>query len=137
MMAGILKADDDIFFYHTTAVVGTNYDVRGIGHYSFGDFKILPRDFNDISLSTGINELDKKQVNVYPNPANNVLNFDLNVVNANVQLFDITGKILKLINTNKNKFSVSLNEFNNGIYFYSIIDAEGNKIATNRFVVAK
>ncbi len=135
--SGILKADDDIFFYHLTAVVGTNYDVRGIGHYSFGDFKILPRDFNDISLSTGINELEKVTVNVYPNPANNVLNFELNISNATVQLFDITGKALKTINTNKNMFSVSLNNFNNGIYFYSIMDAEGNKIATNRFIVAK
>jgi DNA/RNA endonuclease YhcR with UshA esterase domain len=137
--SGVLKADDDIFFYHTTAVVGTNYDVRGIGHYSFGDFKILPRDFNDISLSTstGMNEIEKNKVNVYPNPANNVLNFELNISTATVQLFDITGKTLKSINTNNNNFSVSLSDFNNGIYFYSIMDAEGKKIATNRFVVAK
>lgn len=135
--SGNINADDDIFFYHLTAVVGNYYDVTGIGTYTFDEYKILPRDFNDISTSTGINELDKNNIKVYPNPANNVLNFELNTVSANVQLFDVTGKIVKSINTNKNKFSVSLSDFNNGIYFYSIIDAEGNKIATNRFVVAK
>jgi len=135
--SGVLRADDDIFFYHLTAVVGTNYDVTGIGHYSFGDFKILPRDFNDISLSTGINELKNSVLNVYPNPANNIINFELNINNATIQIYDITGKILKTFNANKDKFSVSLNNFNSGVYFYSIKDVEGNKIATNRFVVAK
>lgn len=58
--SGTLLADDDIYFYHLTAVVGSYYDVTGIGHYSFGDYKILPRDANDISLVVGIDELKCK-----------------------------------------------------------------------------
>jgi hypothetical protein len=39
--------DDDLFSF--TASVGNTYDVTGIGDFSFGDRKILPRDLNDIN----------------------------------------------------------------------------------------
>lgn len=135
--SGNLKADDDIFFYHLTAVVGTNYDVTGIGHYSFSDFKILPRDFNDISTSNSISELSGNQVSAYPNPTNGVLNFNLTQNNTTINVIDITGKTLKTVKTNSNQVSMNLNTFANGLYFYNIIDSEGNTIATNRFVIAK
>jgi hypothetical protein len=135
--SGVILADDDIFFYHTTAVVGTNYDVTGIGTFTFDEFKILPRDFNDISISTGIVETTSADYLVYPNPANEVLNFNLDVSNATITIFDITGKTVNTINTKANKTSVSINALSNGLYFYNITDGEGNTIATDRFVVAK
>jgi hypothetical protein len=135
--SGVLKADDDIFYYHLTAVVGNYYDVTGIGHYSFGEAKILPRDANDISVASGIDELKGHNVRVYPNPAKDIINFELDVTNSTVQFFDITGKTVKTVNAINNKFNVSLANLNNGVYFYTVVDGEGNKIATNRFVVAK
>ena len=135
--SGIILADDDIFPYALSAVVSTNYNVTGIGHYSFSAFKILPRDANDISISTGIEEISNNNINVYPNPASEFITFDLSVASSTIQLFDITGKTLRTINSNKNKFSVSLNLLTNGIYFYSISDVKGNVLATNKFVVAK
>lgn len=135
--SGALKADDDIFFYHLTAVVGTHYDVTGIGHYSFSEFKILPRDFNDISTSNSVSELSDNQVSVYPNPTNGVLNFNLSENNTTINIIDITGKTLKSIKTNSTIVSMNLNAFANGLYFYNVIDNEGNTIATNRFVIAK
>ena len=55
--SGTLLADDDIFPYHFNAVVGSDYNVTGIGHFSFGDYKILPRDINDISLVVATTKL--------------------------------------------------------------------------------
>lgn len=135
--SGVLKADDDIFFYHLTAVVGTYYDVTGIGHYSFSEYKILPRGFNDISESTGVEELSTNAIQVYPNPTNGILNFNLTKNNATINVIDITGKTLKTVKTNTNKVSMNLNAFANGLYFYNVIDSEGNTVATNRFVIAK
>jgi hypothetical protein len=43
---GRLVVDDDIFAY--TKVIGDKITITGIGHYSYGDFKILPRSINDI-----------------------------------------------------------------------------------------
>lgn len=134
--SGVLKADDDIFPYHFTAVVGNNYDVTGIGHYSFSEFKILPRDINDISNVTSVDELSSSEIKVFPNPTNGVLNFS-EVNNTTINIIDITGKTLKTIKTSRNNVSVDLNAFANGLYFYNITDVEGNTVATNRFVVAK
>ncbi len=135
--SGALKADDDIFFYHLTAVVGTHYDVTGIGHYSFSEYKILPRDFNDISESTSVKDLNTNTLQVYPNPTSGILNFNLTENNTTINIIDITGKTLKTVKTNSTKVSVNLNTFANGLYFYNVIDNEGNTVATNRFVIAK
>ena len=134
--SGVLKADDDIFPYHFTAVVGNYYNVTGVGHYSFSEFKILPRDINDISNTTSIDELSKVEIKVYPNPTSGVLNFN-NVNNSTINILDITGKTLKTFKTITNNISVNLNSFANGLYFYNVTDSEGNTVATNRFVIAK
>lgn len=134
--SGLAKADDDIFAYHFTAVVGSDYDVIGIGHYTFDEYKILPRDVNDISLSTSITELENSTVAVYPNPANNQITFELAISNFDITITDITGKVVKNSNSSNNKKVVSVADFNNGIYFYTIT-SNGSVVATNKFVVAK
>ncbi len=134
--SGSLLADDDIYFYHLTAVVGSHYDVTGIGHFSFGDYKILPRDANDISLVVGINELNANNVAVYPNPAKDQITFQLENNGFEVIVADITGKIVTTANTLADKLTLSLDNLNNGIYFYTIKNKEV-VIATNKFVVVK
>lgn len=134
--SGSLLADDDIYFYHLTAVVGSHYDVTGIGHFSFGDYKILPRDANDISLVVGINELNTSNVAVYPNPAKDQITFQLENNGFEVIVADITGKIVTTANTVADKLTLSLDNLNNGIYFYTIKNKEV-VIATNKFVVVK
>lgn len=134
--SGSLLADDDIYFYHLTAVVGSHYDVTGIGHYSFGDYKILPRDANDISLVVGINELNTSNVAVYPNPANEQITFQLENNGFEVIVADITGKMVATANTVADKLTLSLDNLNNGIYFYTIKNKDV-VIATNKFVVVK
>lgn len=134
--SGVIKADDDIFAYHLTAVVGSDYDVTGIGHYTFDEYKILPRDVNDISLVTSIAELENSTVAVYPNPANNQITFELAISDFNITITDITGKVVKNSNSSNNKKVMRVADLNNGIYFYTIT-SNGNIIATNKFVVAK
>lgn len=134
--SGVIKADDDIFPYHLTAVIGTNYNVTGIGHYSFSEFKILPRDVNDISVSVGVEEFATNKIVAYPNPVVDVLNFNLDVNMATIQIMDVTGRALKTINTSSNTVSMTLNGLSNGVYFYTVV-SEGKTVASDRFVVAK
>jgi type IX secretion system substrate protein len=134
--SGTLLADDDIFPYHFNAVVGSDYNVTGIGHFSFGDYKILPRDINDISLVVGIDELNANNVAVYPNPANDQITFQLENNGFEVIVADITGKMVATANTVADKLTLSLENLNNGIYFYTIKNKDV-VIATNKFVVVK
>lgn len=134
--SGSLLADDDIYFYHLTAVVGSHYDVTGIGHFSFGDYKILPRDANDISLVVGINELNTSNVAVYPNPAKEQITFETDNNGFNLTITDITGKVIFNQNVVSKKTTVNLNRFNAGVYFYTI--ANNNQVVTtDKFIVTK
>lgn len=135
--SGALKGDDDMFAYHLQANQGAYYDVTGIGHYSFDDYKILPRKPTDVSLFTGVDELSGVTVTVYPNPVRNAINFKLGVAGYNVNIVDVTGKIVKAATSLNNKLSVEVSNLNNGIYFYSIAGFDGNLISTNKFIVAK
>jgi len=135
--SGALKGDDDMFAYHLQATQGTNYNVTGIGHYSFDDYKILPRKSSDVALFVGIDELSGVNVTVFPNPVKNTINFKLDLSGFNVSIVDVTGKSVKAASTLNNKLSVETSTLNNGIYFYSITDFDGNLISTNKFIVAK
>ena len=135
--SGALIGDDDMFAYHLQANQGTYYDVTGIGHYSFDDYKILPRKPSDVALFVGIDKLSGVYVSVYPNPVRDAINFKLDVAGYNVGIVDVTGKSVKTASTLNNKLSVETSNLNNGIYFYSITGFDGNLISTNKFIVAK
>jgi DNA/RNA endonuclease YhcR with UshA esterase domain len=133
--SGALIVDDKMFAYGPTQ--GTMYSVTGIIDYSFNNFKLLPRDMNDVVVSTSVEEINNITVNVYPNPASTYVAFELNKNNFTIQLFDITGKTVKSVNAVGNKLRVSTSDLNNGIYFYSVYSNDGSLITTNKFVVNK
>jgi len=126
----------DGFIFPFGPAIGTDYNVTGVVDYNFGNFKILPRNINDIQISTSINEFDNVKVAVYPNPVQNFINFDLNINNYSVRIVDITGKTVSNSVSTSNKHKVNTTNFNNGIYFYTISN-NGNTITTNKFIVAK
>lgn len=134
---GGVEVDDDIFPYANNATLNAQYDVTGPVQYSFGTYKILPRDAGDVVLTTGVNELNNVNVVVYPNPVLNAINFKLDISGFNVNIVDVTGKYVKSANTLNNRLSIETSGLNNGIYFYSISDLGGNLVSTNKFVVAK
>lgn len=133
--SGDLVVDDKMFIFAPT--VSALYDVTGVLDYAFNSFKLLPRDAADIVISTGLNELEKVAVTVYPNPAKNTLNFSLDINSFDVKIVDVTGKVVVTSASLGNRLSLSTSKMNNGIYFYTISDNKGNFIQTNRFVVAK
>lgn len=132
--SGALIVDNKMFSFN--AIVSTVYNVTGVVDFSFSNFKLLPRDVNDVQISTSINEFENVKVAVYPNPVQNFINFDLNINNYSVRIVDITGKTVSNSVSTSNKHKVNTTNFNNGIYFYTISN-NGNTITTNKFIVAK
>ena len=78
--------------------------------------------------SVGINENnDKKDIVIYPNPANNFIN--INNLSHNdiieLKLFNINGRLVKNIKTsNKNIIRINTIDLISGIYFIHIIKKE-------------
>jgi len=133
--SGNINADDDIYPYALNALVGTNYDVTGIGHYSFDQYKILPRMASDIAISTGIDELTANHISYFPNPVKNELNINLNQA-VTVLVYDLTGNLIESVNSINNNLKINTINLTNGMYFFKIMN-DNKLIATKRFIVAK
>lgn len=110
--------------------VGTNMDINAS--------KEIWRFFNKYSLSslTGVNEnaAVTKSLNVYPNPANSVLNFSLDKTSNSfltIEITDVLGKVV-LSEITKNT-SVVLENINTGIYLITV-KTENNEIAKTKFI---
>jgi hypothetical protein len=93
-------------------------------------------DSRDVSVAKNSNS---GNLNAYPNPASTKVTFDYNIPNLNsdalLVIRTITGTIItKELIGNNTKISISLENYNPGIYFYSI-ENEGKAIVTKKLIV--
>jgi len=93
------------------------------------------------SNPTAINELDEEvSFSIFPNPAENSFNIALNSpmnANANLSIFDISGKLIetKLLNTVKGEqvINVDINGFQKGIYIVQL--KSNNNTVTKKLTI--
>jgi hypothetical protein len=76
-----------------------------------------------------INDVKKPKAILYPNPTNGILNIG-NKDLIKIQLFDLTGRIIKEYNPNP---LVDLSNFSKGIYLIKLISDEG--IMTDKIII--
>jgi hypothetical protein len=66
--------------------------------------------------AVGINEMEIISTSIYPNPATDKINIQLNdLTNVNAELIDITGKVVLTTLLNNNA-EINVNEIARGIY---------------------
>lgn len=103
----------------------------------------MPHDFweyipDSSEMDAGIQTLNLKlATTVYPNPLKSIatISFGKQLKNAEIKIFDILGKEIKMYNNiNENNFSLNSIDFRKGIYFYQVIE-NGNIIAKSKFEV--
>jgi len=85
---------------------------------------------------TGIGELNKSNISIYPNPTTNLITIKLNnlLENLSVELISIDGKIVQQQKVNNaRKFTLDLSNENNGIYFLKL----NSEKSTNQFKIIK
>jgi len=78
-----------------------------------------------VSGTTGIVTINDKAVSVYPNPTNNIL-YVSGMQNANIQIFDLSGKLL--INQQNADNQINVSNLQNGIYSVKITNESGTVI---------
>ncbi|MEN8839238.1 MAG: T9SS type A sorting domain-containing protein [Flavobacteriales bacterium] len=133
----VLNATDtgviDDLMYAYTPVLGTNYDVTGLMYYSFGEYKLEPRDTTDISLTPtiSINEISNElNLSVFPNPVSNY--FTIEGVNlGTAEIMNAEGKIVRTISLNYIT-PIDVSDLTNGVYIIKVISE--NKVGFTRFV---
>jgi hypothetical protein len=85
------------------------------------------------------NQPQPKIVRFYPNPANAVINFDLQSANTGLSLFifNFMGKkVFEMKNITAHS-TINLDEFYRGIYVFQLRDKNGAVLESGKFQVAK
>ena len=106
----------DDFFYVFVPNLNTNYNVKGALTYSYGAYKLLPRNSNDVSVFVSILENNNEVIKLYPNPLNQT-NLNINLENNSiVSLFDLSGQLIKTYQFKSGNNSLNLDFLNKGLY---------------------
>ncbi|HHH54580.1 MAG TPA: T9SS type A sorting domain-containing protein [Bacteroidetes bacterium] len=99
--------------------------VNGNSGFLIGKDGLMYKGIID-SATVGINNLDiKKKINIYPNPAKDVLQIDVSnsIEIENIELFDISGKKAKTYSSNDRNLNIS--GLSAGTYFLRVSTTEG------------
>ncbi len=110
--------DDNIYLFQPTE--GQDYEVTGVVTYSFGEYRLLPRDMNDISFGTSSQgQLAKDVLTVYPNPAQDVL-FIESAEQTTLNVFNALGSKVMTQNVKSGQNTLNLTDFAEGLYYFAI-----------------
>jgi len=123
-------------------LLSTGTTVWGGGRLYMGGFgadgpkAVLRLNTNDRLVSTSVVSINQPaQFNLFPNPAKDVLNIDLNLEetaqNATITMFDVNGRILHQLNySNIKQQTLQLNtsELTSGFYFVRIQTEKGVQV---------
>jgi len=84
----------------------------------------------------GVNDFNYENVIFYPNPitTKSILNLPEKAGINKINIYDISGRILKSENIIKSKYSISNTEFNSGLYFYQLFSKE-KMVKADKFIV--
>lgn len=105
----------------------------GIYYFGFNDISTaqatatLRLDSINFTSVLGVNDFLSSKFSVYPNPANNEINFsnDANAVVSTVEMADLNGRVVKSANVNATEGTISINDLATGIYMMTITTDQG------------
>jgi len=91
-------------------------------YYFGGDYVPIIR--MNVGPYSATNTLTSDEINMYPNPTRNLVNFT-NVEGANIQIVDLTGKVVANIDAAQNEISFDLSSYAQGTYIVRITNEDG------------
>ena len=124
-----------------TATVGLyviTYTVKDAwGNQTSATRNVIVYDSATVGLNN--NEFSAAQINIFPNPANSVVNVTVSGIKTlpvHVAIFDVIGREVysKTVNSNVVNERINIADLNSGVYFIKVSNAQGSK--TMRFVAS-
>ena len=106
---------DDLFFAFTP-ILNQSYSVKGVVTFSYGAFKLLPRNGSDVAGFISINETTENGFSMYPNPFNQS-NLNINLQNnSDIKLFSLSGQLIKTYHLKSGNNILNLDFLKKGLY---------------------
>ncbi len=132
----------------STNIIGLNLNITDSA-YTFNDacpetYKLVATDNNGCKDSInftineptiGVNDINENTFSMYPNPANKILIINNLSKESQINIFDITGRIIYAENILTSNTKLDIENWKDGIYTVQVI-TEG-KIANRKLVIAK
>jgi hypothetical protein len=82
---------------------------------------------------TGIQENEKNNISIYPNPASNLVNITCDVQINSIRIINYTGQVVYNQSVSGNNVQVNTNDFSAGVYFINVNTSKG--IATQKLLI--
>ena len=82
---------------------------------------------------SGINDIVKNSIKLYPNPANEILYIALEHA-SKLEIINASGQIVESTNVKSETTSINVSHLNSGIYFVKVIDNAGN-VGTQKLII--
>ncbi len=89
--------------------------------------------------TVGINEVNSyNHINIYPNPSSGIVTISSSLVIKNIDVFDVTGKLVfnQQNNNKQTKSELDLSQLSNGIYFIHALTENGG-VGKSKVVLSK
>jgi hypothetical protein len=131
-----LMVDDQMFAY--PAMVGTSYNVTGPIFFSFGKFKMEPRDANDVEVANSIADAAFATVTMGPVPATDVLTIalgELSGTRVEYTMTDVMGRTVATGSFNGQRNSLDVSGLTTGSYLITLRTADAT--SSTRVVVQR
>ncbi len=112
----------------------------GIAFVGTGYNGVFLDDFYAYFGIVGINEQEVVSSSVYPNPVSNELTIstETNLSDSQVLIYSVTGKMVYSSTMNSSDMhTLNVSRFDEGAYFYRILDESRGKMTSGKFVVKK
>jgi hypothetical protein len=99
----------------------------------------LTIDDVNMQIPQGINNQEiEKAFNIYPNPASSSITIYSKTENKGfIEVFDLTGRNVGTFEMDSYKKIINLENFENGLYVYKVIDSNKRILHTGKFSVSK
>ena len=99
-------------------------------------YVLIPRDSNDIQNAVGITDVQKNNLRIYPNPADNKVNIISNFSKgAELRIYNMLGNIVYNQNLTANVTVIDVSEYKKGVYFVNILEKSSGKSVIEKLII--
>ena len=118
---------------HSIRLKGYNNSIPNFPNYRLGAFTGSGCDTLNVATEQAI---EHRQIKVFPNPTNDILNIEISEnIKGKYYLYNTVGQVIQETNISTPQIQISTHNFANGIYFLSVVDANGRLVGRKRVVV--
>lgn len=127
---------DDNYFHFNWGWGGQQngyFALTNCSSYGFNSNHAIIIGIRGPELPENIEELNSQNINLYPNPANDILNITSSETISEIEIVNVMGQVVKRIEVNADNVACNVKDLTRGVYVVRI-STEGKVISQDKFV---